>query len=119
MFMNLTNVAQSLILNAQSYTVKRTTGSFTRGRWAADTPTEIEMFGVVTVVNEKELQQIPEADRITGAMYFFSKDPIYVTREGAVSDKIYWQGDWYRIFQIAQWPDYGYYRATGVRTTGN
>ena len=116
--MNLGRVVISPALNAQAFTVYRTTGQFTGGRWVANPVQEISMFGVITVVNEKELQQMEFADKVKGAMFFHCKDEIFVTREGAISDKIMWRGDYYRIFQVGPWVDYGFFKCVGERILG-
>lgn len=106
----------------QDFTAIRSAGSFVGGRWTEDTPVEVPMTGVITVVNSKELQQIPEADQVKGAMAFFSADELFVTRKGetpGTSDRILWRGDYYRIFQVSPYADYGYFKAIGERMTGD
>lgn len=109
---------------AQRFTVYRSTGSFINGRWTESTPVEIEMIGIITVMSQKEVDMQPEADRIKGAMVFRSKDPLYVTRTGedeteGTSDKILWRGNYYKLFQIGEYQDYGHYRAVGERIKGS
>lgn len=106
----------------QTFTVSRSSGDFGKGGWAESTPTTITMIGVVTVANEKDMQQVPEADRVMGAMMFHSTEAIYTTRAKdtpATSDKIQWRGEWYRVAKV--WPlvDYGFYKAYAYRMTGN
>lgn len=107
---------------AQLFYVYRSTGSFIKGVWTESASEEIEMYGVVTVANAKELRMVPEGDRIQGAMDFYSLDAIYVTRTGTTagtSDKILWRGDYYKILNVKQWIDYGFYSATGERIAGD
>jgi len=106
---------------AQEFTVYRSNGSFVKGRWTEGTPTQITILGVVTVMSARELNQLPEGDRIKAAMNFHSTLPIYVTRIGSspgISDKIFWRGDYYKIFNVVPNVDYGYYKASGERITG-
>jgi hypothetical protein len=119
--MNLSRVVGSRRLGAQSFTVLRSTGSFVSGRWVENPVTSVPMHGIISVMSEKELVQFPEADLAKGAMIFCSKDPIYTTRIGddqGISDKVIWRGEEYKIFNVAPWADYGYYRAVGERTKG-
>jgi hypothetical protein len=104
---------------AQPFSILRTTGSFGEGGWIPNASTSIPTYGVITVANEKELDQIPEGDRIKGAMIFHTVTEIRTTNVGGISDQIEWNGDLYKIYQVAPWKDYGYYRAIGSRLTGN
>lgn len=107
---------------AQQFTVYRSTGDWVKGKWTESTPEQITMTGVISVMNEKELQAMPEGDKVKGAMVFHTTQELFVTRNGTekgTSDKIYWRGDYYRLFNIAPYADYGYFRAAGERITGN
>lgn len=105
---------------AQTFTVYRQSGSWISGRWVSS-ETPIQMRGVVTAMNPKDLTQVPEGDRVTGIMCFYSQQPIYTTHAGSgsppdgTSDEIVWQGERYRISSVVPWNDYGYYKAFGVR----
>lgn len=106
---------------AQSYTVLRSNGSFVDGVWTEGTPTRIVMYGPITVMSPRELSQYPEGDRIKGGMNFFSTKPLYVTRTGqtpGISDKIMWRGEYYKLFNVAPYADYGFYKGSGERIKG-
>jgi len=106
----------------QGYTVTRSSGDFGAGGWKENTPVSIPMNGVITVARFKDLNQVPEADRVTGAMLFYSTQEIYVTHNDAskgTSDVITWNGDDYRIAYIWPYVDYGYWKAYGVRKRGD
>lgn len=88
---------------------------------------EINMRGVISVASSRELNSLPEGDRVSAAMVFHSMEPIYLTRavdiveetDGIISDKILWRGEFYRIAKVDPYTDYGFFKATGVRTKGN
>ena len=107
----------------QVYTVTRTSGHFKEGKFVLDEPTKFDITGIITVASAKEINMIPEGDRINGAMVFYSLEPLYVThtdlngRQG-ISDRIYWRGNYYKIMQVNPWIDYGYYQAIAVRMEG-
>jgi hypothetical protein len=109
----------------QSFTVYRSSGQFVKGRWVEDAPEQITMYGVVSVMSQRELSFMPESDRVKAAMVFHSRVPIYVTRaadgsnSGGTSDKIMWRGDYYKISSVSPYSDYGYYKAVGERIKGN
>jgi hypothetical protein len=106
------------------FTVYRQTGQWVAGDWIPS-ETAIQMRGTVTAMNPKDLTQVPEGDRVTGIMCFYSQQPIYVTHAadgtnpGGTSDEIVWQGERYRISSVIPWQDFGYYKAFGVRMVSN
>jgi hypothetical protein len=113
---------------SEPFTIYRTVGSFQRGGWVATESTQnhpnpqvISARGVVTVLNEKELDMVPEGDRVKGAMKFFTTTPLYLTSSAGanISDKVLWNGDYYRLVNIGQWGSFGFYTAVGVRTAGD
>lgn len=63
----------------RSYTILRSTGKFVLGGFESTT-TPISMFGPVQQASNKEIQMLPEADRVQSARSFWSTQPIYVTR---------------------------------------
>jgi hypothetical protein len=97
------------------FTVYRQTGDWVAGRWVPSPEKKILMQGTVTALNPNDLEQVPEGDRVTGMMNFYSQQPMYTTRAEGTSDQIEWQGDRYRIMSVQPWQDFGYFKATGVR----
>jgi hypothetical protein len=148
---------------AQLFTVRRLTGSYVNGAWVTSA-VDIQIYGIVTVASNKDLQMIPEGDRVTGSMLFHASQPLYITelQGGAgqspfgysgpvqetgnqiavngqlylsvaplvsgpggfgqaiqrVSDQVFWHGQLYRLITVAPWDDFGYWRAIGVRMSG-
>lgn len=106
---------------AQPYSVLRSTGVFALGGFISNT-TLLSFYGVITVAQDQDLDTLPEGDRITGSMLFYANGPIYTTIVGAnsegLSDVIAWRGQNYRIAKVFPYVDYGYYKAIGVRMSG-
>lgn len=115
---------------AQYYTVHRITGNFVKGRFVSNQNVTLQYYGLVTTANEKEIIQVPEADRTTIMMCFYSTsdNPFYLTREASnskisdtkegISDQITWQNDRYKIVKIWPYLDYGYWKCIGNRLSG-
>lgn len=106
---------------AQSFTILRSNTKFVLGGIENET-TQVQGFGTVTVASVQDLDQVPEADRVKGAMMFHSTRPLFVTHADdvpGVSDILEWRGDKYRLVSVAPYVDWGYYRAVGVRMAGN
>lgn len=100
------------------YTVYRQSGAWVSGRWTAAPEEVLQLQGTVTPVDKNDLLQVPEGDRVTGMMCFYSEQPIYTTRAqpaGGTSDEIVWREDRYRIVSIGPWNDFGFCQAFGVR----
>lgn len=109
---------------SQSFKVYRKSGVWVRGRFEEDEK-EIEMNGVITPAKPKEIEMIPEGDRVGGEIAIHSTNKIYTTHalnnendeetnEGT-SDEIEWQGERYKIYQVSDYSQYGYYYAIGMR----
>lgn len=84
-------------------------------------PQVISAYGTVTVLNEKELDVVPEGDRIKGAMAFHTPTTLYLTSSTGnnVSDQILWKGDLYKLVNIAPWGSFGFNKGIGVRMDGD
>jgi hypothetical protein len=103
---------------AQEFTILRSSGSYLNGVFQSST-TPIQGFGVVTVATAREIEMVPEGDRVTGMMSFHSNQPILGTRANGgatgASDILLWHGEKYRVLAIWNWSDYGYYDAIASR----
>ena len=115
-------------LNAQALTIVRSVGSFVAGRWTESSPEEIEISGVCYPSSNKELQMMPEGDRVTGAITFITVNEIFTTHgtkgsgspdDAGISDKIEWNGEYYRVLWSNPFKDYGYYLSIGERIAGD
>lgn len=105
-------------LGAQPYTVQRSTqGAFVLGGYS-DTKVCIPNFGIIQQSTPKDIQMVPEGDRVSGMISFWSQAKIYQSNAKGVSDIIFWHCDNYRIIFVADRSDFGYYKAIGVRMTG-
>jgi hypothetical protein len=111
----------------ESVTVSRSNGGvFTAGGWQENF-SQIPMFGVVTPADGLKLDQVPEGDRVTGSILFFTDQILYDTKanpnptasnQGSTSDQLTWQGEQYRV-QIS-WPygTRGFWKAYCCRMSG-
>jgi hypothetical protein len=103
-----------------TFVVTRSAGVFALGGWQS-TAHVITMTGVANTSSGNDLQQVDAGDRVTGTMTFYSTRPLYETRAGApqgLSDTITWQGDVYRLAKVWDRSANGYWKAVGVRTSG-
>lgn len=113
---------------SQSFKVFRKSGEWEKGRFI-ESETEISMIGVITPSKPKEIEMIPEGDRVGGEITIHVTRKLYTTHsiqdeesenetEGT-SDQIEWQGERYKIYSVNDYSQYGYYQAIGMRLVSN
>ena len=108
----------------QIFKVYRSSGSFISGRWTEDvqSPPSFDMGGIVWPSTAKEIEQVPEGDRVIGMMTFASTEKLYTTHASGVagtSDKIEWKDELYKLIQALPFDDYGFNVAVGARMAGD
>ncbi|GAB6170552.1 hypothetical protein JCM15765_03890 [Paradesulfitobacterium aromaticivorans] len=104
----------------QSFVVYRRMGSWDHGRFV-ETENPLPFDGVIMPANANEIMQLPEGDRVTGVMVFYTFQEIFATRastEPGTSDQIEWNGKRYRVFNIIPYKDYGYFKSFGIMMEG-
>lgn len=100
---------------AQTFTILRSAGVYVNGTWVSEI-TSIQAYGTVSVAEEGEVDMTAEGDVIRGARVFHTNVPILKTQENVgSSDILVWRGQQYRVLRVADYQDYGYYRAIAVR----
>jgi hypothetical protein len=109
---------------AQSFKVYRTNGDWVGARFLENEPEEIIMTGTISIANAKQIEFIPEGDRVGGEIAIHTTEPLYCSRnstdssgneESYIADEIEWHGERYKIYQVSEYSDYGYYFAIGQR----
>jgi len=63
----------------EPFTILRSTGEFVSGGFESST-TSIQIWGPVQQASNKEIQMLPEADRVGSIRAFWSRVPVYLTR---------------------------------------
>jgi hypothetical protein len=105
---------------AEPFIILRNPGAQKLGGWAAGAQLSIKAYGTVSVASPKQLNALPEADRITGTRVFVSTTPMYVSSEdlGITSDQLQWKGDLYRVMFVSDRSNRGFYSAVATRMAG-
>lgn len=110
-------------LFAQSFIVYRKSGTWLRGRFT-QTEAPINFYGTIEVNNPKDIMQVPEGDRLTGLISIHTEQPIFTTRNNGdqsgvgSSDEVVYKGERYKVVNVSDWDDFGYYKAIAVRMRG-
>lgn len=120
---NVSRVIRSPRLR-QNFNVFRSSGSFQLGGWQEDvqSPPYFIVSGIIYPSSAKEINQVPEADRVQGMMTFLCETELFTTHASGVagtSDQIEWRGEKYKLIQNLPWVDYGYYAMVGSRLAGD
>jgi hypothetical protein len=115
---------------AQDFIVYRQIGANIAGRYVVNEIT-LDLYGVIIPATTRDLEQIPEGDRVTGMMVFYVPidTPLYITQNDTLSgqatnttmtsDQCVWRGDRYRIYQTNAYDDFGYIKAICVYMRGD
>jgi hypothetical protein len=109
---------------SEAFLIIRSVGVFAVGGWQ-DTKTQIAAYGTVSVATQRELDSIPEADRVHAARVFHSTTAMYVTNASradgtrGTSDLLAWRGDQYRILAVRNYSQRGYFSAIAARMAGD
>jgi hypothetical protein len=107
---------------AQTFTLYRSTGNFVAGRWVENARQTLTRTGVIIVMSARELQMLPEADRVIGSIEIHTKEILYTTTgEGTnrTSDQILWKSNLYKLILVNDYADFGFYKAVGQRIAGD
>jgi hypothetical protein len=115
--LNLSRIVRSPRFR-QTLLVYRNSGKFGPGGWIADTEQQISTIGVAWPSREKEIEQVPEADRVKEMVSFATVDPLLITNEDGLSDQVLYHDERYKIVSILDYSDYGVYVSIGARLAG-
>lgn len=103
--------------NCENFTLLRYQGGFVAGGYA-EAPTTLARFGVISAPSGNELSQVPEGDRVQGAIAIHTWEELKETSESGTSDVAQWQGQNYKIVKVWPYPNRGYWHAYAVRMSG-
>ena len=123
--MTLLNVSEVLLSPEFIQPVKvfrKREGYFDKGKFIQREET-FTFDMIVSAVSEKEIEMIPEGDRIKDAKTFHCLQEIFTTQdpdngEARTSDMLEWKKQRYKIISLTDNSDYGYYKAYGVKVRG-
>ena len=93
----------------EPFTIRRRIGYWEAGRFVS-MPEDTAVTGIVEPTNGDDLEQLPEGDRVSGMMTFYTKQPVYLSRDKRQSDEIIWRGKTYKAQHILDWSRHGFYK---------
>ena len=103
---------------AQTFSVYRKIGEWIKGRFE-QTEIEIKIVGTISIASAKQIEFIPEGDRIGGEISIHCVKELYTSRnapnDSGTADELLWHGERYKIYSVNPYSDYGYFSAIGQR----
>lgn len=108
----------------QSFIINRITGDFNNDGIFETTEQQLMFSGVISPRKTRDMKQDPQGDQIEGMIDIYTNDPIYTTVLGNVnedsklSDEVEWRREKYRITQVENFTDFGYYHAIAIYKRG-
>ncbi|NHI49143.1 hypothetical protein FDE94_15115 [Clostridium botulinum] len=103
---------------SESFKVYRKSGEWIKGRFIQDEK-ELDMNGVITPAKPKQIEMIPEGDRVGGEICIHAINKLYTTHSDdeseGTSDEIEWHDERYKLYSVGDLSQFGYYSAIGIR----
>lgn len=112
---DVTYLLEDTDLGAQAFTIRRTKGTWNKGRQEKQTPEEIPAVGIIQPTASEELEHFPEGTRKKGMITIYSRTMIYAAEGDTFSDEITWNDHVYKVEKSDRWQDYGYCAAYAAR----
>lgn len=78
----------------------------------------IEAEGIVTATSSEDMELLSEGDRVHGLKTFYTDVKMRLTDNETTSDICEYKGLRYRLLQVFNYEDFGYYKAIGTRIGG-
>lgn len=103
---------------SREFIIYRKNGEWINGRFE-EKETPVVLRGVISVAKAKELEWIPEGDRVGGELMVHCTEKIFTTRNNendiGTSDELLWNDERYKIYSVSPYSDFGFYKAIAMR----
>lgn len=96
----------------EEFKILRSSGQYVNHRWQPSTEV-INVTGIATTVNSKDFDMLPEGERVSGLRTFYSMQELRGSSGEATADICEYHGQQYRLFQIFDYSNNGFYKAIG------
>ena len=92
----------------ETFTLRHKTGVWVDGLFQT-TATDTSVTGVVRPATGKELELLPEGDRMKDTKVFYTWEKVQVAEDENASDEFLWKGSRYKALQVKDWSSHGFY----------
>lgn len=96
----------------EEFKILRGTGAWVNHRWE-EVEEIIAVMGIATSVSKKDFEMLAEGDRVSGLRTFYTKDEIRGSSGENTSDIFEYRGEQYKIIQVFNYSNNGFYKAIG------
>jgi hypothetical protein len=105
---------------AEPFIILRNPGTYGPGGWQSGPQQQINAYGTVGRASNKQMEVIPEADRVSEIRLFHSSTQMFATSEAksVTADVLVWRGIQYRVLAEIPQPQRGYFAALAARMFG-
>ena len=93
----------------ESFVIRRQKGQWKNGRYQV-APEDIKVTGIVEPTSGDDLEQLPEGDRVSGMMTFYTKEQVQLALDPQPADHIICRGKVYKAVQVLDWSKHGFYK---------
>lgn len=116
---NVGRVTKSVRLGAQTIYISRYSGEWLGGEYVCQTPEKMEARGIITLARPKDINMLPEGDRVLGGIRVLTTIPLMPTNPNGTGDIITWRGAQYKVMTVSPDIDYGFFRSICTRLDGD
>lgn len=116
---NVGRVITSTNLGAQTIFISRYSGEWLGGEYVCQTPEKLQARGIITLAGPKDMQMVPEGDRVLGGIRVLTNIPLLPTNPQGTGDVITWRGAKYKVMTVSPDIDYGFFRSICTRLEGD
>ena len=114
---------------AENFIVLRSQGgAYVQGKWVEPAPQMLSYFGVISQATPRDIEALPEGDRVHDMIVVNCELPLYVTRiagteqapgnQQGTSDVIVWNNEKWRVMKPYNYASRGYWYAMAARIKG-
>lgn len=111
------NMASTIARLAQGrFTVSRPSGSYVAGRWVEGTAETFEITASIQPATPKELQRLPEGDRVRDVIAIWTTTELRVAASPAAqADRVTYAGAVYEVQAVERWDLGAYWKVLASR----
>lgn len=93
----------------EPFVIRKKPGKWQDGEFIT-TPVDKRVTGIVEPTTGDDLEQVPEGDRVSGMVTFYTKDTIELTYDDHLADEIIWRHKLYKAITVLDWSRHGFYK---------
>lgn len=97
-----------------TFQIVKNQGEWQDGEYVVSQAASETVSGVVRATGKDDLEMLPEADRISGSITFWTRKPIDLDLTASPPPRLRYAGNTYKIMHLENWQDSGYTKMIGI-----